>query len=116
MQNEFSNRIKNIEDELLNLKTSSEYSSVRSASFTTTTNVYTGLYRIQYEPIDTHIFSIIYTGTSGDEYGMPYTRTPSANSQVVEVSTTYFDNGSWVTFNTPLTILSNAKVVSVTRI
>jgi hypothetical protein len=105
--NEFDQTIKKIESELLAIKTASQYTSVRSANFTSSISVQQGLYRVTYQNTGEPIFSFCYIGTNVEEYGSPYPRTPQGNTQVIEVK-----NDS----SAPLVIVSNVPVISITRI
>lgn len=119
MGNEFDKRIKNIEQELTDLKTASEYSSVRSAAVTYSQLVYTGTYRITYENRGEPVFSIVHTGIIDDneELGGAMARTPEGNIQIVEVFTSYL-NSSYqeVTKSTTLVVVSNIAVAKIERI
>lgn len=113
MQNNWDNKIKYIEDELLRLKTSNEYVSTRNAHYSTTTNVSTGLYKITYNNVQSDIVSMGFLGNIGkNEATPPHFRTPSGNTQILEVSTTSMGT----TYSYPLTIISNYSVASIVRI
>lgn len=116
MKNDFADEIKTIEDEILALKTASEYTSVRSANYTTTATVQTGIYQITYENSDEPIFSLVDCARMDTYHGSVYSRTPSGNKQVVEVQTTYIDNNQMVTTTTSLTIISNLPVIGFEKI
>lgn len=118
MKQRFDEMVKNIEDELLALKTASEYASIRSTHFSASTLVRTGLYRITYNTSNNEIFSLVYCGTSGSNWGRVYARTPVNNTQVVEVVTDVInpDTQEWETFSAPLAVASNVPVVSIVRI
>ena len=116
MKNNFDEDIKNIEAEILALKTATDYTSVRSAQFSSSTLVRTGLYRITYDTGGEDIFSIIYVGTAGSDWGLVYPRTPNGNTQVVEVATTFLDSGQYITKDVPIAIVSNVPVTSIVRI
>lgn len=118
MKNEFESEIKKIEQELIDLKTASKYTSIRSAFHSTSTLVYTGMYRIRYNNNNNPIFSIIYCNFIGSNYGLAYPRTPNGNEQIVEIDSTYFDGDSeqYVTQHLPLSIASNFPVISIERI
>ena len=116
MQNEFDQRIKKLEQELLDLKTAAKYTSVKSAAFTTSTTVYTGLYQITYEESLDSIMANIFCGTSQGQWGIAYPRTPTGNVQLVEIATDHYEEGGYVTYNVPLSITSNRKVLSIARI
>ena len=121
MNGEFETSIKNIEQEILALKTASTYSSIRSTQFSTSTQVTTGLYRITYDLNQDEVLSIIYSGVADegsldiDKWGVIYARTPVGNTQIVEVNNDYYD-GSWKTASTTLVILSNCLVKNVERL
>lgn len=117
MAKDFERMIKDAEDELLALKTSSPYSSIRSASFANIANVQTGYYRVTYKDIGEPIFSIMEVGVVENDNGGVYARTPSGNTQIIEVSTSYMTpQGQIITTSEPLTIVSNAPVISVVRL
>lgn len=116
MKQQFDEVIKNIEDELLALKTASKYASIRSSQFSASTMVRTGLYRITYESASDEIFSLVYCGVSGGNWGLAFARTPIGNTQVVEVVTDVNSGGSWSTFEAPLAVVSNVPVKSIVRI
>lgn len=116
MNNDFSKRLKEIEAELLRLKTASEYSSIRSVSLTHPVSVTTGLYRVTYEQTNEPIIAMFYK--NDDNYCLISGRTPNGNSQVLEVLATYWDNASqtYITDTSSLIVVSNVPVVDITRI
>lgn len=117
MKNDFADEIKKIEDEILALKTASKYTSIRSANYTSTANVYTGLYLVTYASSSEPIFSIIDSNISNYNHGWVRPRTPSGNSQVLEVLTTYADSGgNYITDTVSLSIVSNRAVTGIARI
>lgn len=118
MKNDFADELKMIEDELLALKTASEYTSLRSANYTSTANVRTGLYRLTYESSDEPIFSLVYCGNVTSDKGFIYARTPASNAQVIEADTTYYDASSqtYVTISVPVSVVSNRRVIGIERI
>lgn len=117
MKNEFDKEIKYIEDELLDLKTASEYTSIKNASVFSNLRVTTGLYRITYKQSDNPIIAMVYKGIPAN-YGVYYLRTPSGNTQIVEVVTTYWSNPdqTYYTDENTLTIISNTPVLGIERI
>ena len=117
MNNEFDKELKYIEEELLKLKTASEYTSIKNASVFSNLRVTTGLYRITYKASDNPIIATVYKGTPGN-FGNYYLRTPSGNTQIVEVVTTYWSNADqrYYTDENTLTIISNTPVESIVRI
>lgn len=118
MKNDFDKKIKDIEQELIDLKTANKYTSVRSASYTADALVYTGVYRISYENTDNPIFSIVYCSFMDSHWGIAYPRTPNGNEQIVEIDTTFFDSdlSTYVTKQVPLSIASNILVTGIERI
>lgn len=117
MRNEFIERLKNIDNELLDLKTASKYSSVRSANTTSTDYLTTGLYKIEYKSKGEPIISFFYQAILGP-YCWIYARTPDTNSQILEINTTYWSNQQqqYITDSCPISIVSNVPVISITRI
>lgn len=118
MKNEFDQRIKDNEQEILDLKTASEYTSVKLANFTSSTLVRTGVYQITYGAPNEEIISSVFCGTSGSNWGISYPRTPSGNTQIVEVNSDRYDDVTegYVTYDVPLSIASNRPVTSVVRL
>lgn len=118
MENKFSKEIKTMEAELLALKTGAEYTSIRPADYTSSSNVYTGVYKITYANSDEPIFSIVACKATGGWIGSTFPHTPSGNSQVVEINTTHLsaDGSSYITDTCQLSIISNRPVVSIERI
>lgn len=117
MNNEFDKELKYIEEELLKLKTASEYTSIKNASVFSNLRVTTGLYRITYKASDNPIIAMVYKGIVGN-HGRYYLRTPSGNTQIVEVVTTYWSNADqrYYTDENTLTIISNTPVENIVRI
>lgn len=118
MQNDFALEIKNMENEALALKTAAEYTSVRSANFTSTTNVYTGVYQITYASSSEPLFTIVVCGSNPTNMGMIFPHTPSGNTQTIEVNTDYYDEntGTYVTTSSPVSVISNRAVTGIARI
>ena len=114
MKNDFSLAIKAMEQELLNLKTSSKYSSVRTA-YSTQTVVRTGLYRITYQNTEGDLVSFGYGTDVPDNYGVVFLRTPTGNTQIAEVNT---DSRTYPspTYDAQMTIIANKPIVSITRL
>jgi hypothetical protein len=116
MNNEFDNRFKKIEQEIIDLKTSSKYTSVRSAKYSYGTLVYTGVYRITFDVGSEQLFSISYGTVTGEGVALVEERTPNGNQQIIDVVTTYYNGSSYVTRQIPLSVVSNVPVVSIERI
>lgn len=116
MKNDFETRLKNIEQEIIDLKTASKFTSVKTSNITSSGTISTGLYRIVYNTSGETIISMVYTAQP--DYCILYARTPSGNSQVVEVLTTEWSNDtqSYTTYTNKLVVVSNVPVVSITRI
>lgn len=117
MTRDFENRLKKIQQELTDLKTASQYSSLRSVHTTSTSGVTTGLYRVTYDnPNNEPIISLFYK--NDNNYGMLYGRTPGTSSQIVEVNSTRWDNTqqTYITETTSLVVVSNVAVSSIARI
>lgn len=114
MKNDFDTMIKEMEAEVLNLKTASEYASVKS-SYSLSTSVRTGLYRITYRATSEPVYAFAFGSRVNDNYGVAYLRTPSGNTQVVEINTDEITYPS-PTHTATLTIIANKPILSVTRI
>lgn len=118
--NNFENEIKYIESELIALKTAKQYSSTRNVNISSYPNINTGLYLVTYEKSEfiSNVYPGYITGSS-NLWGSVYQRTPSGNTQVIEVDTTTSGNDpegprddNYIT----LTIISSVKVMSVQKI
>ena len=116
MENKFDRRLKDVEQELTDLKTAMEYTSVRSARYSYGTSVYSGTYRLTYEPSDEPIFSIISASIAGEVGGVVGEHTPTNNHQVIEVNTYYYDGSSYIVEQAQLSVVSNRAVTAVERI
>ena len=116
MSQEFEKRIKAIEQELIDLKTASEYSSVRSANFSSGFNVTIGTYRVDYD--GDNVMSIIYCANSAGVWGsgLVYGRTPNGSTQIVEVGYSEYILSGSDTETVPMVIISNARVLSLTKL
>ena len=114
MKNDFDTMVNNIEKELLDLKTASEYSSVKSA-YSTQISVTTGLYRITYQNTSEEVYSLVSGNPVNDNYGVAFARTPSSNTQVVEINTDEMTYPS-PTRTSRMTVIANKPIISITRI
>ena len=115
MNNEFDKKIRAFKRELLDIKTASEYTSVRSAKYISGVTLSTGLYRVTYQNIGEPVFSLVYrTGGWGTAKG----RTPNNNTQDIEVYTDEWDTQSQsvVHHTVQIAIASNLSVASITKI
>lgn len=115
--NDFEDRIKKIELELLALKTSSLYTFIRNVVTAHSGTVHTGVYKITYQTNGESIISEVYSDKNKQYYGDIKLRTPQGNIQYADVDTT-FDNGGGgsTTYNASFIIVSNVPVVSITRV
>lgn len=116
MKNDFADRIKKIELELLALKTASLYTFVRASYTAYSGRVQTGLYKIDYETSGEGIISFFYTDKTQDNVGGVYPRTPQGSSQIVEVNTTYYASGAHTTYTLSFLVVSNVPVINITKI
>lgn len=105
--------LKRIEQELTDLKTASEYTSVRSANFRSGFNVTVGLYKLTFES-SYDILSMVYCANSSGVWGSGtiYARTPIGNTQYVEVGFSDYAQSSTV----PMVVISNSRVISLDKI
>lgn len=120
MKNEFAERLKEIEQELTDLKTATNYTSIKSSVESSLANATTGTYRITYNNQGEDIMSMFFS-TKGDfMYPIIMPQTISDNTQIVQISTTYYiASGSGytpVTDHTNLTIVSNVPIQSIVKI
>lgn len=117
MNSDLEQSIKRIEQELIDLKTASEYTSVRSANFRSGFNVSVGLYKLTFAS-SYDILSMVYCADASGMWGSGtiYGRTPSGNTQYVEVGySSYVDPGS-STATVPMVVISNTPVVSLVKV
>lgn len=118
---DFGERLKKIELELLALKTSNLYTSIRNTVTAYSGRVSTGLYRIVYDlPQGEGVISSFYSDREQKTWGGIYPRTPQGNTQVVEINTTFGVNQGGqvvpVSYDMSFVVLSSAPVLSITRI
>lgn len=113
MKNEFDNKIKEIEQELLDLKTACEFVSTRSACVQNSVAVNTGVYQIIYDnPRADHIATFIIADDPNHMAGA-FLRIPSnTTTQLVDIVASNTEQ-SWTG---RVTIISNLPVVSFTKI
>lgn len=115
MAYDFEKDIKGIENEILALKTASDYASIRSVRLRMSTTVQTGIYRITYASSNEPIFSFVYGDYILGNSNTVWARTPSGNTQVVEVNTDIIAYPS-PTYTTMLTVIANREVTSIEKI
>lgn len=122
MINVFDEKIKALKQELTDLKTAAQYTSVRSSSYVPPTQVHTGSYQINYEEGDEPIMSKVYIDADTPAWlrtlvVRAYLRTPTSKTQVLDINTTIPDsNNNPVTYNATITILSNRSIKSIVRL
>lgn len=113
MNNEFSLKIKRIEDELLALKTNSRYALARGFEYASPTVASTGIYRITFEAGSEAIFSTVTASEAWrDDVARIQGRTPGTNTQDIEVAV----NPNYTGTNIRLSVISNRRVVSIDKI
>jgi hypothetical protein len=117
MTQDFESEMKQIEQELIDLKTAAEYTSVRSANFTSGFLAEIGLYKITYTGSQ-DILSFVYCADSSGLWGSGnvYARTPIGNEQYVEVGYSEFVISGSTTETVPMVVISNAPIASIERI
>ena len=123
MSRELVKKLDNIWSEILDLKTASSYSSVRSSSTNSPTTVRTGIYRVTFQETGEPIMAKYYIDTTNLSWQSAYfmrifPRTPESNTQVIEVNSSVdtSDHQSSITYDVNLIILSNRPITSITRI
>jgi len=120
MSKEFESRLKQIEQEILDLKTAAEYSSVRSSSIIDTNPLGTGNYRVIYNNHGHEVISSFFTrGVQGIRHGGADVYPPEGNTQIVQIDASYAsgdDPTVRVDYTVILTIISNYPVVSIEAI
>jgi len=120
MNRELELRLKQIEQEILDLKTASEYSSVRSSSIVDSELLSTGNYRVTFDNHGNEVFAAYFTrGAQGVRHGGADAYPPQGSTQIVQVDASYASSDSppvRVDYNVILTIVSNYPVVSIERI
>lgn len=120
MKNEFAERLKEIEQELTDLKTATNYTSIKSSVESSLVNATTGTYRITYNSQGEDVMSMFFS-TKGDfMYPIIMPQTISDNVQIVKINTTYFEASSSgytpITDHTNLTIVSNVPIQSIVKV
>lgn len=113
MQNEFTNRIKKIEEELLNLKTNSKYTQAKPINYTSIDVNQSGIYRITYKSNGENILSYVTNALPILQlYEEVKPRSVQNNTQDVEI---YIDP-DLVTSTLQLTVLSTNEVIGFQKI
>lgn len=112
MQNEFANRLKNIQNELLNLKTNSKYTQARPINYTSIDVTSSGVYRITYKDNDENILSFVTNALPIQLYEEVLARTINGNTQEVEI---YIDP-DLVGTTIQLTVLATSEVINFEKI
>ena len=112
MQNEFVNRLANIQKELLNLKTNKKYTQARPINYTSVDVTQSGIYRLTYKNNDENILSFVMNALPIQTYEEVKAHTIQNNTQDVEI---YIDPD--LLGNTiQLTVLSTSEVVSFQKV
>ena len=114
MNDDFLSRMKNIEMEILELKTSSLYTSVRNTITAFSGTVSTGVYKIVYDNKGERIISDVYTNKYKKSDGSISLRTPQGSNQMVDVDTTNRTTGQ--VYSTSFVVISNVPVISISRV
>lgn len=113
MKNEFDEKVKKIEQELIDLKTACEFTSTRSAFVQNLVPVNTGVYQITYDNPDAdHIATFIIADDPNNMAGT-YLRSPSSSSVQLADIVSSNTSQSWTG---RISIVSNLPVVSFTKI
>lgn len=112
MQNQFANRLKKIQDELLELKTNSKYTQAKPIDYASVDLNQSGVYRITYKNTGENILSFVTNALPIQLYEEVKARTIQNNTQDVEV----FIDPDLVGNVIQLTIIATAPVISFVRI
>ncbi len=117
MDSSLEKSIKLVEQELTDLKTASEYTSVRSANFRSGYKVSVGLYKLTFAS-SYDILSMVYCSDASGMWGSGniYARTPIGNTQIVEVGYSEFIIPGSETETVPMVVISNTPVISLEKI
>lgn len=112
MQNEFEQRIKKIEDELLALKTGSKYASAKPMNHRSVDVTESGVYRITYKDNEENILAFVLNALPIQLYEEVRARSILGTTQDVEI---YIDP-DLVATTVQLTILSTCEVIGFEKI
>jgi len=113
MRNEFDEKVKKIEQELLDLKTACEFVSTRSAAVQNSVPVNTGIYEIKYENPRSDYIATFIIADDPDNMALASLRTPSdSTTQLVEIAASDPDESR----TGHVSIISNLPIVSFTKI
>lgn len=117
--NYLENKINQLKNEILDLKTANKYTSTRNVNIATFSNLHTGLYQIEYERDS--FMSDIYPGyiTAHDTWAECYARTTNTNLQVIEINSTTMGSdpdGPRIDNYITLTVIASVKIIGITRI
>lgn len=121
MNHELESKIKNIEQEILDLKTATKYSSLRSSSTIYSQPLSTGNYRVTYNNHGNEVIALFFTeDTQGYRHGPARALPLNGSTQTVQIDASYaIWNDAQVSrgdFTVILTIISNYPVVSIEAI
>lgn len=112
MQNEFEQRIKKIEEELLALKTGSKYTSAKPMNYQSVDVTESGVYRVAYKDNGENILAFILNALPIQLYEEVRARSILGTTQDVEI---YIDP-DLVATTVQLTILSTCEVIGFEKI
>jgi hypothetical protein len=114
---ELEKRIKNAEQEIIDLKTSSQYTSIRSINFSSGFKATIGTYRATFSD-NNGVLSLVYCSDSEGVWGsgIVYGRTPSGNTQIIEVGYSEYALSGSSSDVVPITIISNSPVQSIQKL
>lgn len=112
MQNEFVNRLKKVQDELLALKTNSKYTQAKPINYASVDLTQSGIYRITYMDNDENILSFVSNALPNQLYEEVKARTIQNNVQDVEV---YIDP-DLVGHTIQLTIIATSEVIGFAKV
>lgn len=112
MQDEFTQRIKQIEEELLALKTNSKYTSAKPMEYASVAVTESGVYRITYRNIDENILAMVTNAYPTQIFTEVRARNIQGSIQDVEI----FIDPDYIGGAVQLTILSTAEVVGFQKV
>ena len=121
MRDDFDKKIKNLEREILDLKTACEYTSVRSSSITNSQVLNTGNYQVTFDNDGDEIMSMFFVNDpTGQHFGSVFALPPQGSTQTLLIDATdYQYSGATVVpvnFNVRLTAISNYPITNIVKI
>lgn len=112
MQNEFVDRLKKAQLELLEIKTNSKYTQARPINYSSVDVTQSGVYRITYKNNDENILSFVTNALPIQLYEEVKPRTINGNTQDVEI---YIDP-DLVGNTLQLTVIATAEIIGFEQI